>query len=83
MLSFFLDIFIPLFLLLDISLVTQNTDEYTPNASFPCEAATDACRINTGGLRVRLGQLAWGCGSALLSKSSSECTVEGWCEQSW
>lgn len=75
--------YIPLFLLLDISPVTQSTDKYMPNAPFLCEAATDACRINTGGLGVRLGQLAWGCGSALLSKSSSECTVEGWCEQSW
>lgn len=34
MLSFFLDIFIPLFLLLDISLVTQNTDEYSPMLLF-------------------------------------------------
>lgn len=32
------------------------------NAPFQCEASHDACRINTDGLRVRLGQSAWACG---------------------
>lgn len=51
--------------------VIQTSHKYMFNVPFQHEASHGACRINTDGLRVRLRQFTWVCGSIYFSKLPS------------